>query len=599
MRYIIAGLMLLCNTVTQASFREMSKEESEQCFRAIEFEKRGVWVSHRKFFVTTNPVSEKHTYKDFQKNGAVPDMIFGTGRMLNGEFCNMFLPSYKQTCQLMESLETDVVQYLKQQKGLSASDIKDVIGLYPMPNTIFGLRSKVPYKKIPCTEQYYLPDDVFPSMNDKLDPASDYVFVITQECPVIAIVNDMFDVGDTEFRLIEKILDTVLPNMTDTQLSQFKIVLSAVYLQNGGQRDATVNFAGQTYAIGVVNFHGSVSDRLMAHAKLRVMDDYIASQTEDYVAIQAETTETIDSSWFASLFASQPTQPTLKSSTLSKKDVLLALSEKERCDALRDIFDNAEGLKEMAYERYLKYVAPDLIYKLAVNDFVEKGWINQESADSMRIAMPTTPVSATSCLDLEKPLQTVFLKKGIKHFLEPIFYLPCDGILLDKPTLHARVVEEHTGRPDQVEVEANLLTLQQAQDGPHFYCLQEGWLNLCQSRDSWTKGETIGVVLLDPYGKDKHPPFRKRNPGLLPDAAADMKKELQDNGYQVQFFSLSRSGHFSNYSPTGGAKRETYPRPNWKQPMSCKLVEDTVRVVWDAQDTRKGYGVLAGLRTST
>ena len=552
----------------------MGVSELEQCFRANEFREKHSVLHDRGCFMAESRSLHHHHYEDFYQNGTCADMIFGTECTHDGTFYDVFLPSYAQVKRLMDLLETNIVSYLKKHQGLQESEIGNITCFYLMPNTAFGMESFTPYKKIPCTAQGFSEKFLNSPEESRLKPCDEYGMFVVRDAPACCIiVNDVFDVGETEFQLIAKIVDEVLPNMTKEQCSQFKIVLSAIYLTNGRDKEAEVCFDGKRYPIGVMAFRGSVSDRLMANAKLHVMDDYIASQTQPPSVM----------SWVMSF---------ISEAKPSKKEELLALEYKERCLALRNIFDKDRCLERMAYKRYLTHVASRCVYKLSVDDFVTAQWIDKERANNMRIAMPTTSLSPTISLDLAKPLQYLFNNKGIKHCLEPILYLPLD--VLDQPVMHAQVIREHTNIPCRHE--AHLLQLQPCDDG--HYCVKEGWLSQCQSRINWEEDETIGVILFDPYNQDSYP-SKDSHPHLLADVVNGMRTELQDNGYTAQFFHLSRQGHFSDYPLAAPPQSLTdYPSASWKAPITSWLVEDTVRVVWDSTQFFYDIGINANVRTS-
>ena len=515
------------------------------------------------------------------ENDACARMVFGTVHTPEGGTRTIFIPPRDQVKRLMRVLQSHTMAHLAQKKGMRDQDMaQNVMALYPMPNTALGAIYPVFYKKYCCIrpeltgfpEGYALFQT--PEFTGGYDVASVRGLSHTRECYIV--FNDAFNTGRTEFQIAAKILDEVLPYMTQEQCANLHIVIAAVYLQNGGEEEASVRFDGQDYPIGVVKFRGNVRERLMMHAKLHVMNSYL--------------TESEKLSWRELIFENWLSAP-----KPSKKEKILSLSKEERGQALREIFEKDSALEQMASDRYLSYIASDVIYELSVNDFVVNGWIDQGSADNLQIAMPETLLSDEKILDLEPPLRNICQKKSIKHFLEPMFYLQHERMLLDAPVIHNKILEACTDFPGVHD--ANLLTLTIIPEGHHR--VKKGWLRACKSRLSWAKGETIGVVLYDPYVKGmERGPTEASHPHLLDDIVAGMQEDLLRNGYNVQFFHLSHHGDLCVY-PVNPLAYENYPKARPKQPLSCHFVCEPLRITWTGKGSPKEVDVYSDIRYSS
>lgn len=552
MQKLLIGLMLFCGAISGFAWDEMDASAKTQCFRARRLNKANVGLCNHKEFRSSNPSQASGSYADFYEDGKCADMVFGTAFTPSGKFYDMFLPSYSQTKRLMEGVAADVEQYLQEEKNIKTPEAwGKVLGVYPMRGATFGLEHPTPYPKMPFTSQSLVGSTVKQDVEQGGKVASHLSGV--PECCIV--YDDVVDTGRTEFKTFAQIIDELVPNMTAEQRSQFKIVMAAAYLKNGRDESGNARFNGESYSLGKMSFRGSVQERLMMHAKLRVMDDFLA----------------------------QPEQSTLKENILS-------LDEGCRGYELREIFETNTDLVKMAYERYIQFVDPNFICKVTVNDFVQKGWIDQEAVDNIWIAFPQTSVNPYKGLNIQEPLQKFFAEENIKHCLEPMFYLPGDGIILHTPADHSNVSEEITDRPN--EHESNILILEEdaadPKDGTRHHKVANGWLDFCKGRHEWKQGETIGVILLDPYAgeESQKKPTGLTHPNLLEDVMKGMKKDLEQQGYKVAFRIMTQDGIFLDtwYDATH------YPQAVKKSPVLHKLIDSTVRVIRHDQHFLESVG---------
>lgn len=525
MRGMIFGLLLLCGTLFCADWKEMSDAEKGGCFCARDLNQRIVALFDHKEFKSESGTRCAGCYKDFCKDGIYPDMILGTACTPNEEFVDVCLPSYRQTHRLMRETQEYIVKVLEDTIGQNVW--KKAVGIYLMPGAAAWLESATPYVKIPCAD----PGLLAQSMQNSLLEMPEYC----------VIFSDVFDTGRKEFEALERVLGMLLPRMTDEQRDGFQVLFVATYLENGCDKDMSACFGGHAYPIGVVQLRGKVLDRITMHAKLRVMEDYLA----------------------------QPEKASLRAWVYKHDKESLG-------DALRAILlqkpNITNSLDDMAYKWYMRYVIPQAIFRMSAHDFVERRWIGKVSADHLRFVPPYASVGACASLNLQPIIEYLLRVKGVRHCLEPIFYFPEDQMILLAPENHAQISQELTGQPTQHE--ANIVTLYAQSNGHHK--VQQDWLDRCKGYPEWHRGETIGVILLDPYESfaDQRCPTEENYPNLLADVMDDMQKDLQGQGYKVLFLHLFHNGLCRDN--LGAA----CPYAVKKYPISYKLLDHTVRVVW-------------------
>lgn len=535
MQKITYSFMLLWSTLSFAAttpWPEMDASQKDACFRAQTLnQEKTPWHNHKEF-KSKSQDKPQGSYADFYKDNVCADMIFGTACTSEPQYYDMFMPSCGQVRRLMHDVQGDVVRYLTQECGIvSENDWEKVVGIYPTQETPLGVDSPTRFKKIPCTNIKCIGQQVRQNISG-----------MPEQC-VLFCAN--FNVGRAEYAAIIQVLDALLPDLQKEQREKLNVTLATAYLQNGGAEEGVAVFQEELYFLGGMEFRGSLCDRLMMHAKLHIMDDFLA---------QPEQTES------------------------HRK--ILSLPKEDRGRALRKIFDESLDLTTYAYGKYIQYVNPQLIYGFSVDDFVRQGWIEKNAADNMQIALPHTSVSAHKGLDLKNIVtRYVCRDNSILYCLAPIFYIPSEGMILPDPAGHVSVLDEHDLR---VQCEANILTLHP--DGQGHHKVEEGWLELCRDRCEWDQDETIGVILLDPYdvgGKSFSQcrrPIRASHPDLLEDVQECMQQDLAQAGYKSLFLRLSYDGFCREGSLNWS--RATCPFAQPKCPLSYKLIDETVRVVW-------------------
>lgn len=522
MRNIIISLGLFCSTITHAAYsggwEEMSDMEGAACFCAKKLNKSGAKFWDYTEFKSQIPVQPRISYKDFYRECACADMIFGTACVGDGQYQDVFMPSYRQARRELERVQAQMLTLPMHEKDvLDPEEWTTVLGLYS-PGAALGMEYPTPYVKIPYTNK---------GLTNR--PIMSYM----QEVPELCVmVSDVFETGHKEFNALAHMLEEILPSMTQEQRAKFRIEMGTAYLENGGNEMVELVHGDERHHY-VVAFHGTMYERLMLCAQIHLMDEFLQKPEKKEV-----------------------------------KEWLISLSEAERDGGLRKVLGSLD-LKNMAYERYLKYIKQRFVFQVAVNDFVQMRWLDQESARGMRIVLPHAPMSAHTSLDLQ-PIARILLAKGIKYLLEPIFYLPKEGMILRAPEDHARITQERAGLTLH---EAPLLTLHPDHSGHHN--VENGWLRCCDVAQ-WKEGDTIGVVLLDPYENQGNVfPTRTSHPHLLEDVTAHMKRELCDHGYNALFLRLWHNGVCTDEDG------HAYPQATQKTPVSRKLLYETVRVIWD------------------
>lgn len=526
-RVVVPVLLILSHVMFCAGWPEMNASQKDACFqpKTLCVNDHG-WIDYLDFF-SKSALPPKEGYQSFYRDHKCADMIFGTARAEHGECCHMFMPSYMQVKRFMEDLQEDVVVLLEEYYTQDAW--KKVVGLYPMLGTTVGLEYKTPYAKIPCTKE------------DLARKLARHDQIENIECGVV--FSDVFNTGRQEFQIIAKFLDSVLIRRGD-ESKKLRVIVAAAYVSCEYTEETTVFLNGKNHNLGAIRFSGTMYDRLKLQAKLHIVDDFIR----------------------------QPENAHIKKMFFEFSDELMG-------ESLRDLFMwDSPAFEEAAYNWYLKYVDQSCIFKISMSDFAKQGWIDQEHANNMSVAMPWTSVSAHPGLNLEPTIRSIMRSKGIQYFLEPIFYFPSDGIILRTPVDHAHVLEELDGLLHRHE--ANLLTLHP--DGQCHHKVEEGWLNGCKYKDAWEKGSTIGVLLLNPYTEleGQRCPTRESHPRLFKDVRDGMRKEFEEQGYKALFLLLYHNGRCTGIADEDS---ENYSGAMLKHPITYKLIDKTVRVVWSDQ----------------
>ena len=534
MHYVMVVFALFVSSSTHTAelsvWPEMHEKKKNACFRAKELNAQGVICRDdtETDFKHLGDVAHKGLYKDFYKNGECADVIVGTACVGFQEYQDVFLPSYKQVTLLLESLQSDIERFLTQKKVKEPNAWECVLGLYA-PGAALGMEQQTPYVKIPYTNE---------GLTDR--PIMRYV----QEIPKVCFIfNDAFSTGLVEFNALRLLLDEVLPRMTDDQKKTLRIGVATVYFS--GDCHKTVRcFYGGNSRMHVVDFQGNLQKRLLTCAQLHLLSEFL-EQPENHKITQR----------------------------------LYDASEEEKDKTLQAIL-RITRFQTMAYERYTQYVLYSCC-KAHVNDFHQKGWIDETSAKTMQVVLPHMSASAHKGLDLQPIADYLLANKGVRHILEPIFYLPDEHMMLCTPLNHAAVSQERTGSPHTHEVP--ILTLKKDSSG--CYHVEDGWTRCCQGLLEWdwvdcahnVKQETVGVILLDPYDntQTRLHPTRESHPHLLEDVMAAIEMDLKIQGFNVLFLQLFPDGRCQD---TCG---KAYPSAKPKSPICNKLLSDTVHVVWD------------------
>lgn len=551
---VLRCLMFLSVLTCHASFPEMIHSEKDACFRAQALKQGHKPFCHDGDFKSQRSKKCGRSYEQLYKDGVCADMVFGTACDAEGKCYDAFLPSCKQIHFLMKRIQDDAVSYVTKNAKITAKDDwSKVIGVYPLRFFHLALEHPSGFVKVPYTEEGLT--EHFCADLQKLSGEVRYCFIL----------GDVFNTGETWAKVFLQVLNAVLPKMEQTSRDHFKVVFAAAYLQGGGEAESAIQFGTKAYPLHAINFRDSALSRLRQHVRLHIMDDFLEQRAQRL-----------------------------------QREIVFAVDEKAKSDVLRAILFNSEALWARADDRYCRYIDNNFIYAIKFDDFVGRGWIDREPAKDLQIVMPRASMSPHKVLNVTELLGILFEDEGIQHCLEPILYLPEEGIILHTPVEHALLWAKSSGLPNQHE--ANVLALYPG-DRKH-YTVDKDWLKSCQSRLEWKQEETIGVILLNPYEElpgQRHP-TKESHPHLLKDVRSGIEKGLNACGCKALFVDLFYDGFclwetmVEEYTPVSKKKAssekgdqqdppiekkcthdEKLPH---RKPSKDKLLSDTVRIVW-------------------